>query len=600
MNQNNIAKQIIEVIGGKDNIKSCTHCVTRLRFVLNDDGKFDLAKAEKISGVLGVVQASGQYQFVLGPKVEDVYKEVHKILPKRDEATEPEQKKPFSVKNLFSQALDTLIACFIPSISVIAGSGMIKVLVVLLSTMGLISADSTTFVILNGIGDAVFVFLPFFVAVNAARKMETDMYLALVLAAILFYPNIQALAQLEAAPTFFGIGVQILDYSSQAIPMIFGVWLLKYADKFADRLSPTIVKVFLRPMIALLITAPILLFVIGPASLVLGDLFAKFCAIMNDWGWLAVGLNAALFPLMVLTGTHNATIPLLVQMFATQGFDAIFLVGGLAANFSQAGAAAAVAIKSKNKELKSNAGSAALSATLGITEPAMYGVNLPLKKPFISMLLGAFVSGCLMGCAKLSIPTFVTPSILTASIFFSTNTNIVLGVIAILSSLVIPFVFTWILGFKDWNQEIDKEVVAPINGKIIPLEQMNDETFSKKLIGDGYAIIPANGKVVSPVNGVITTLFPTKHAIGITSDDGTEVLIHIGIDTVKTNGEGFHSQVQQGDHVNKNQELVVFDKQKLEKEGYDLTTAVVYTNGKKTKIEYNVQANAGKKVGVYA
>lgn len=205
-----------------------------------------------------------------------------------------------------------------------------------------------------------------------------------------------------------------------------------------------------------------------------------------------------------------------------------------------------------------------------------------------------------MGCAKLSIPTFVTPSILTASIFFSTNTNIVLGVIAILSSLVIPFVFTWILGFKDWNQEIDKEVVAPINGKIIPLEQMNDETFSKKLIGDGYAIIPANGKVVSPVNGVITTLFPTKHAIGITSDDGTEVLIHIGIDTVKTNGEGFHSQVQQGDHVNKNQELVVFDKQKLEKEGYDLTTAVVYTNGKKTKIEYNVQANAGKKVGVYA
>lgn len=379
------------------------------------------------------------------------------------------------------------------------------------------------------------------------------MFLAMVLAAILFYPNIQALAEMETNPTFFGIGVQILDYSSQAIPMIFGVWLLKYVDKLADRISPNIVKVFLRPMISLLITAPILLFLIGPASLVLGDLFAKFCEIMNEWGWLAVGLNAFLFPLMVLTGTHNATIPLLIQMFATQGFDSIFLVGGLAANFAEAGTAAAVAFKSKNKELKSTAASAALSATLGITEPAMYGVNLPLKKPFICMLTGALLSGCLMGLARLSIPTFVTPSLLTASIFFGADTNVVLGIVSIIAALVIPFVITWFVGFKDWDEEVDgeilypsyDEVIAPADGKVIPLEEMNDETFAKKLMGDGYALVPENGKVISPVNGTVTTLFPTKHAIGLTDDQGNEILIHIGIDTVNANGEGFEAKVKQ-------------------------------------------------------
>lgn len=609
MNPKETANKIVKISGGQDNIQSCTHCVTRLRLVLKDDQKINIDEAEKIPGVLGVVVSGGQHQFVLGPQVEEVFNETIKLLPQVQgrSSTAPQPKKPFSIKNLLSQALDTLIACFVPFISAIAGSGMIKVLAVLLSSLGIIASDSTTYIILNGIGDAIFVFLPFFVAVNAARKMETDMFLAMVLAAILFYPNIQALAEMETNPTFFGIGVQILDYSSQAIPMIFGVWLLKYVDKLADRISPNIVKVFLRPMISLLITAPILLFFIGPASLVLGDLFAKFCEIMNEWGWLAVGLNAFLFPLMVLTGTHNATIPLLIQMFATQGFDSIFLVGGLAANFAEAGTAAAVAFKSKNKELKSTAASAALSASLGITEPAMYGVNLPLKKPFICMLIGALLSGCLMGLARLSIPTFVTPSLLTASIFFGADTNVVLGIVSIIAALVIPFVITWFVGFKDWDKEVDDEVlypsydevIAPADGKVIPLEEMNDETFAKKLMGDGYALVPENGKVISPVNGTVTTLFPTKHAIGLTDDQGNEILIHIGIDTVNANGEGFEAKVKQGDKVTCGQELVRFDKKVLEDKGYDLTTAIIFTNGKKAAIEFNVDTKAGKKVGHY-
>lgn len=599
MNYQNTAEKIVNACGGSENIQSATHCVTRLRLVLKDDSKFDQEAVEKLSGVLGVVNSSGQRQIVLGPEVNKVYEEVTKLLPSTSgEDASSQEKKPFTIKGMFSSALDTLIACFVPSISAIAGSGMIKVLAVLLSTFGIISADSSTYIILNGIGDAIFVFLPFFVAVNAARKMKTDMYLALVLAAILFYPNIQALAAAETAPTFFGMTVQILDYSSQAIPMIFGVWLLKYADKLADKLSPNIVKVFLRPMIALLITAPILLFIIGPASMVLGDLFAKFCEIMNTWGWIAVGINAALFPIMVLTGTHNATIPLLVQMFATQGFDSVFLVGGLAANLSQAGAAAAVAVKSKNKELKSNAGSAAVSALLGITEPAMYGVNLPLKKPFVCMLLSALASGCLMGLAKLSIPTFVTPSVLTASIFFGENTNPILGIISIASAVAIAFVLTWFSGFKDWGKEMDREVLSPMDGTIIPLEEMKDETFSKKLMGEGYALQPEGDTITAPCSGVVTTLFPTKHAIGITAEDGTELLIHIGIDTVNNNGKDFTAFVKQNDKITAEQPLVKFNKEKLEKEGYDLTTAIIFTNGKKPVIEYG-KAKSGKKVGQY-
>ncbi len=580
MNHQKTASQIFEAAGGVSNINSCTHCVTRLRLVLKDETLFDAEKASQIDGVLKVVQSSGQHQFVLGPEVEAVYKEAVQLLPEgHSNEEEPKKKEPFTIKRMFSQALDTLIACFVPSISAIAGSGMIKVLAVLLSTFGLITTDSSTYIILNGIGDAIFVFLPFIVAINAAKKMNTDVYLAVVLAAILFYPNIQALAAAEVAPTFFGITVQILDYSSQAIPMIFAVWLLKYADMFADKISPNIVKVFLRPMIALLITAPILLIVIGPMSMVLGDLFAKFCTLMNDWGWLAVGINGFLFPIMVLTGTHNATIPLLVQMFATQGFDSVFLVGGLAANLSQAGAAAAVAVKSKDKELKSTAGSATISALLGITEPAMYGVNLPLKKTFICMLIGTFLSECLMGVAKLSIPTFVTPSVLTASLFIGEHTNVLLGILAICSPVVITFILTWLAGFKDWTKKTDEEVLPVLEGKKVSIEEMKDETFASKSMGDGYAIVPENGIVRAPENAEVAMIFPTNHAIGLKTEDGREILIHIGIDTVNAQGKGFKSFVKVGDKVKKGQQLISFDKKGLEKEGYDLTTAIVYTDG---------------------
>lgn len=320
-----------------------------------------------------------------------------------------------------------------------------------------LSADgSTTASVLNMMGDGVFYFLPFFVAYNAAKKMNVDIFLSMVLAAVVLHPNFSALGDAGTTVTFIGLPMRLVEYSAQALPMIFGVWLLKYVDKFAKKYSPEILKIFLRPMIDIMVVGSAVLLIIGPVSGLLGDAFLAFCTLMNSWGWIAVGINAALFPVMVLTGTHNATIPLLVQMFATQGFDTIFLPSGMAANIGQAGAAAAVALKTRNKKLKATAGSATASALLGITEPALYGVNLRLKKPLIAVLAGAALSGCIIGLTKITAPTFVTPSLITAAIFFQKCPSIVAGILAIASAFVILFVLTLVLGFEDPKEENDE------------------------------------------------------------------------------------------------------------------------------------------------
>ncbi len=453
MSNTQLAQEILEKVGGKENISTMTHCVTRLRFVLKNNDAADREAIKKLDGVISVLDSGGQLQVVLGPAVTDVYNEAVKLVGDLSASAEVEEtspEKPEGIKGYFKAALDTLISCFVPAIMIIAGSGMVKVLAVLLNTFGFIAMDSPTYTILNGvIGDGVFYFLPFFVAYNAAKKMNVDVMISMALAAILLHPSLSSLGEVGTSVSFFGIGLKIMSYSAQALPVIFSVWLLKYVDKFADKVSPNIVKVFLRPMLDLLIVAPIMLILIGPAASVLGDLFFKFVEICNNWGWLAVGVNAAIFPLMVLTGTHNATIPLLVQMFATQGFDSIFLPSGLAANIAEAGAAAGVALKTKSTKMKSTALSATLSALLGITEPALYGVNLRLKKPFIAVIVGSLIGGSIMGLVKITAPTFVTPSVLTLPIFLGKCPNMFLGFLSVPLTFVITAIITYFFGFED-------------------------------------------------------------------------------------------------------------------------------------------------------
>ena len=461
MSNKELAKKILELVGGNDNVNSLTHCVTRLRFELKDNSIAKKSELEALQDVLKVIESNGQYQVVLGPKVGEVFDETIKLVDTaattsiKNDAHDT-KKTPAGIKGLLKEGLDTLIACFVPSIPVIAGSGMIKVLVVLLQTIGILGSESQTATLLNIMGDGVFYFLPFFIAFNAAKRLKADIMVSMVIAAIVLHPNFAALGEVGSFVHLSLFPVKIVEYSTQALPLIFAVWLLKYVDKFADRVSPDIVKVFLRPMIDILVVASATFVVIGPITGYIGEGFMALCNFMNTWGWIAVGINAVLFPIMVLTGTHNATIPLLIQTFATQGFDTVFLPSGMAANISEAGAAAAVAIRSKNKKMKATAGSATASALLGITEPALYGVNLRLKRPLIAVLIGAFLSGCIIGLAKITAPTFITPSLLTAAVFFQKCPSILMGILSLASAFVIPFILTLVLGFEDPKEEVTK------------------------------------------------------------------------------------------------------------------------------------------------
>ena len=474
------ALALIEHMGGKQNIKNVSHCVTRLRFVLKDESKVDLDAVKGTDGVLDCIISSGQYQVVIGPGVATVYQETIAELgdtfaagavTASEEASEEkrgiagiasrrrrhqdagEQEEKRGIAGIASRALDTLVACFVPTIPVFAGSGMIKVLAVLLNFAGVLPAESSTYQLLNMVGDAVFYFLPFFVAYNAAKKMEVDVALSMVLAAIIMHPTLATLGEAGTSTSLFGLPVAIVAYNAQALPSIFGVWLLKYVDRFAAKVSPKIVSMFLRPMISLLVTGAFMLCIVGPVASGLNNLMFQFCLFMQDWGPLAVAINALLFPLMVLTGTHNASTPLIIQMFSTQGFDPIFLVSGLAANIAEAGAACAVAARTKNAKLKSTGFSATLQALLGVTEPALYGVNLRMKRPFFSMLAGAAIGGFVMGLVGLAAPAFATPSVLTMLIFVPAGVNILLGIGSVVLTFVVTFLITFFVGFKDLEPE---------------------------------------------------------------------------------------------------------------------------------------------------
>lgn len=458
-----LASSIVEAVGGSENITALTHCVTRLRFNVKDKSKIKAEEIKNMDGVINALDNAGQFQVVIGPAVTDVYNEAVKLvdaskiqtgMADADAKDTPKEKK--GIKGILKDGLDTLIACFVPAIPLISGSGMVKVLAVLLNTFGVLDASGPTYGLLfNVIGDGVIYFLPAFVAYNAAKKMKVDPFLSVGMALIMLHPNFLKLAGDTGATavSFIGLPVQLLDYSTQAIPAILGVWLLKYVDKFADKVSPNMVKLFLRPMIDLLIVLPVMFIVIGPLSMVLGNAFLAFCTMMNDWGPIAVGLNAVLFPIMVLTGTHNATTPLLVGMLAAQGFDSVFLVSGMAANIAEGGAAFGVALRTKNKKLKATGFSSALSAVLGITEPALYGVNLRMKRPFLSMLAGACIGGILMGLVRLTAPTFVAPSLITLPVFLNRCPNVLFGILSVPATFIITAAIAYFVGFKDLPED---------------------------------------------------------------------------------------------------------------------------------------------------
>lgn len=593
MNYKNVATEILSKVGGKENIKDVTHCVTRLRFTLVDIKKVDEDAIKKINGVMGSINKGGQFQVIIGNEVSNVYKELVKL---GDFSKDPSKNENSEKQSIGNRIMDYITGSIIPIIPVLAGCGMLKVILTLISTLNLMPVDSSTYKLLSIMGDSVFYFLPFFVAYTSAKKLNTNVFFAVLIPAVLLHPNLNALSVDGVNSVgFFGIPVRLTNYSANIVPILLGVFLMSYVERFAEKVSPKVIKIFFKPLLVLIITLPIVLIVLGPLGAYLGDYFVKLVNfIYAKTGWVGVGFGAATFPLLVMTGMHNGLIGVILMMMAQNGFDPILIPGGLAANIAQAGAAFAVAIKTQNRNTKGVATSSTISALLGITEPAMYGINLRFKRPMYAVVIGAGIAGCLSGLLGVKAYAFVAPSLVSLPIFIGEQSSLIFAILVAIVAFLAAFGLTILFGFKDEVDENNKDEIAalskknknkgteyiasPCNGVAKDLYEVKDEVFSKELAGKGIAIVPSTNEIISPVDGKVSMIFPTKHAIGLVSNEGVELLIHIGIDTVELEGKFFEAFVKVGDEIKKGDLLVKFDKEAIEKKGYDLTTMFVVSN----------------------
>ena len=615
MDNHKIALQILDGVGGKENVSGLTHCFTRLRFVLKDESKASTDKVSSIEGVIQVVEASGQFQVVLGNKVEAIYDEIMPLLGTTETENDEQDKKV----GIGTKILNVVTAIFTPTIPAIAASGMLKGILAVAALIGLnvYHVDIKTFntyIILNAASDALFYFMPVILARSAAKVFKTNEYIAMTLGATLCYPTLVELMTGNKAVTLFGIGITKANYVSSVVPIIIAVFVLAYVEKFVKKIMPDVLKIIMVPTLSLLIMVPATLMIFGPIGIYIGNAVNwAYHYIMNLSPILLGAFVGGIWCVLVIFGAHRAIIPIGINDVAKTGRQNLLAFAG-AANFSQAGAALGVFFKTKNKNLKTVAASATVTALFGITEPAIYGANLRLKKPMVYAVISGALGGALMGWGGSYGNAFANQGVLTIPVYASAGTK---AFICYILGCLIAFggacILTVILGFNDLpsddlveknssktdqiedNQEenptktIDEDLVAddcdlsvnsPVAGKTIPLTQVSDEVFASGVLGKGVAVQPASGKILAPADATVSMIYPTLHAVGLILDSGIEMMIHIGIDTVKLNGKYFEKHVQDGDHVKKGQLLVSFDMQKIEQAGYDLTTTVVVTNSK--------------------
>lgn len=618
MDTKKVASKIIDEIGGTQNVKFVTHCMSRLRFVLKDEKLANDANIEQIDGVKGLIKQGGQYQIIIGGEVSEVFKELPQNIQQSDEnENKNEVKKERSIKHYGSAIFDYVSGSLTAALPVIIGSGMVKLLVAILGLFGL--AENPTVQVLNIIGDVGLYFLPIYVAYAAATKLNTDKLLAIAVSALLVHPTlIEAFA--GDGLSFLGLPIYSTNYAYSVIPPLFATWVLKYVLKLVDRITPGWTKSIFRPMLALIITVPIVLIIFGPLGAIAGEGLVKLTEIADQFSpWLTKAVLSALMPLLIITGMHHAFDPIMFANFAGPGYDSFFLPMMLATNFAMTGATLAVTLKTKDKNFKSISASSALSAGVaGITEPALFGVLLRLKRPLIAAMIGSGVGGIFVGLFSIKSYVLASPGLIAIIQFIApdNSANIIYAIIVAAISLVVGFIMVYVLGFKDvgaannesaLKQEDNKDVnvlagnsvVSPIEGSYIPLEQIKDATFAQKLLGDGVAILPTDGKVYSPVDGEIQVMFKTGHAIGIKSTDGDEILIHVGMDTVTLEGQGFTPKVKNGEKVKIGQLLLEFDVDFILREGLEIVTPIIVTNLGATnrKLNYNLETNKMIAVG---
>lgn len=607
-----IAKEVLKLVGGEQNVNSLVHCATRLRFGLKDTSKAKTEKLLKTDGVITVKESSGQYQVVVGNNVPEVFAEIGKISTIKKDSKNVSASSNEKV-NVLSNLVDIVSSIFVPLLGIMAGAGILKGLLLIATNFGWLTATDTTYTILYAAADSFYYFLPLMLAVTTARKFDGNIFVALSIAGALVYPSIAAL---KATPPkggvdFFGIPVEMMSYSSTVIPIVLSIFVMSKLDKFLNRKIYESIKNFVVPFILLVVMVPFTLILFGPIGVNTGNYLAGIMVAVFEFNpTLAGAIMGASWQLLVMFGIHWGLVPIIINNIAVHGKDGI-KPAAAASIFAQTGAMFAVMLKTKNKKLKTLAGSAAITGLFGITEPGIYGVTLPLKKPFIAGIIGSAVGGGIIGYAGTNAFASGAPGLLTLPIFYGPGgqgfTGLIIGIVV---AFLVSAVLTYVLGFEDLVEEdvtetetptatgaiVSEQIVSPIAGKVAELKEVNDPVFSSEAMGKGIAIEPAVGRVISPVNGTVTVAYKTKHAIGLVSDQGAEILIHVGLDTVQLEGKHYNMVVKQGDNVKVGDLLVEFDIEKIKSAGYEVTTPVIITNTSKySEIVTSTKGNVGEK-----
>lgn len=598
-----LAKDIIKNVGGVDNINGLTHCVTRLRFKLKDESIANDDILKNMDGVVTVMHSAGQYQVVIGNHVPNVYADVCEIAGIGGDASSQEE----APTGIFNKLIDIISGCFQPVLGPMCAGGIIKGLNALLTFLiGASFTQTGTYAILNAIGDAVFYFMPIILGFSAAKKFKVNPITGLIIGAALCYPNIQA-ATLSAAgeamgslplvgdyySTFIGIPFVAGNYTSTVVPVLVIVAFAGVIQKLAKKYVPEMLQSFFVPFFVLLISLPIGLLVIGPVVSLLTNLLSSAFASVYAFNPIVMGiLVGLLWQVLVMFGLHWALVPMMLINVTNMGYDAA-VQGMFACSFAQTAVVAAMYFKLKDKKLKALCPAAVVSGICGVTEPAIYGLSLPKKAPFLYSMIGGAAGGAVIGAMGVKMYTSGGLGIFGIVNYISPDgdaSGMYASVIAIIVGMVIAFALT----FFFWNDKtavveetekttnpikMTKDVVgSPMKGKVIPMSELKDDAFAQGALGKGLGIIPSEGKIVAPVNGTVTTLFPTLHAIGITADSGVEILIHIGLDTVQLEGKGFKAHVAQGDKIVKGQPLVDVDLNVIQNAGFSIETPVIITN----------------------
>lgn len=597
MDAQKLAVDIVENVGGKQNIKSLIHCVTRLRFYLNDENKANTKKIESLDGVISVVRNSGQYQVVIGNQVETVFNAIMENYQLNNENEKTSSKVKTKIeKNWFNRFMKLIVSIVSPTIPAIATAGILKGLLALLTSTNILSDKAPTYTILYAIADAMFYFLPIIIGITSAKHFNSNQIIGAGIGASLVYPSIVNAFNAKTAMTLFGIPVILANYTSSLFPAIFAVWLASIAEHYLKKHITPAAQIILVPLFSYLVGTILTFLIAGPVLSYLSKILSVIVVDIYNFAPVLAGiLLGAFWQVMVVFGLHYAFIPILMNNIATMHEDPINAILGVTV-FAQFAVALAIFIKAKNKKNKEVAGAAALTAFLGVTEPAIYGCSLKYKKAFAMSFIGGGVGGAIMALMHAKTYAFGSNAIFAAPLYINPkglDSSFWAYIIANLATVIVTLILVLLFGYtaKDDEEEDAKSIkatvklslhnlgiISPVKGKIESLSQVKDPVFSNGTMGVGFAVQPSSNNVISPFDGTVSTVFETKHAIGLISKDGVELLIHMGIDTVNLKGKYFEVLVKKGDKIKKGQLIANVQWDKIHEAGYDTTTVVVITN----------------------